>query len=339
MAATEPELDANALLLEGLSAMLGMPVTLTPQPGSFVLSSLSDYQLLTLPKATIAQVPGADLASRSAAELANVVSREGCAEAKYHVHVHVLCAAASDYGAGYGHVIPCNPTFSVETIALAVVAKLQLKVPANVHPSVVFEGRLLDPTSTLQQSDVECCSTLHLRVPPGAGSSASVSRDIFARAYDFDFTGVDDAGKEYRRGGLPYFRPCGWHRYALNVEGKFDGGNNTWLGADNSEGEWAVCYHPSTLCQAAEIKRAVPRLLGRGGQVLFGAPRIEVAAEFSPPLRSCNGTGKRFNVIFQSRVSPKAIARSMDSSQTREFWFFNKEEFLRPYSLLIKQCR
>lgn len=49
----------------------------------------------------------------------------------------------------------------------------------------------------------------------------------FAPEFNFDFTemSADDDG-DHMRGGQPYFRPCGWKRFALNIQNKY--GLETW---------------------------------------------------------------------------------------------------------------
>merc|ERR1711976_166254 len=59
---------------------------------------------------------------------------------------------------------------------------------------------------------------------------------------DYDFSHMTTDGT-HMRGNQPYYRPIGWKRFAINVSGKFDNGDNTWLGSSNNNGEWAVTYH------------------------------------------------------------------------------------------------
>ena len=49
------------------------------------------------------------------------------------------------------------------------------------------------------------------------------------------------AGKGEKRGGELYIPPTGWTGYGLKVYNVY--GDNTWLGMNNSEGEWCVAYH------------------------------------------------------------------------------------------------
>ena len=45
-----------------------------------------------------------------------------------------------------------------------------------------------------------------------------------------------------KRGNKPYKPPLGWTGFGLNVLDKYDN-DNTWIGMNNSPGEWCVAYH------------------------------------------------------------------------------------------------
>jgi hypothetical protein len=66
-------------------------------------------------------------------------------------------------------------------------------------------------------------------------------RSSWDQRYDYDFTNIDDKGKRFTRGGVEYRRPCGWKRYAIKVNGKYE--NENWLGSNDNPGEWPVSYH------------------------------------------------------------------------------------------------
>jgi|EP01043_Picozoa_sp_COSAG02_P046648 hypothetical protein len=53
--------------------------------------------------------------------------------------------------------------------------------------------------------------------------------DVFDFRFNEDFRDIRDTGQKLYRGGEPYELPIGWKRYAVNVKGKYDGGDNTWL--------------------------------------------------------------------------------------------------------------
>ena len=49
-------------------------------------------------------------------------------------------------------------------------------------------------------------------------------------------------GNEGKRGGFEYKPPHGWIGIGLKVLGKYDNGNDDWLGNDGNKNEWAVAY-------------------------------------------------------------------------------------------------
>ena len=48
---------------------------------------------------------------------------------------------------------------------------------------------------------------------------------------------------EEMRGGKEYYLHHGWIDHLLNVWNRYDGGDNTWIGMNNSSGEWCVAYY------------------------------------------------------------------------------------------------
>merc|ERR1719487_1880455 len=70
------------------------------------------------------------------------------------------------------------------------------------------------------------------------------AEDLFDFRFNEDNRGIDkDHASIERRGGVLYREPFGWKRFAVKCKGDFDGGDNTWMGNSNQDGEWAVAYH------------------------------------------------------------------------------------------------
>mmetsp|Transcript_35526 Transcript_35526/g.79652 ORF Transcript_35526/g.79652 Transcript_35526/m.79652 type:complete len:430 (-) Transcript_35526:138-1427(-) len=173
-----------------------------------------------------------------------------------------------------------------------------------------------------------------------------------------------------RRGGVLYKPPVGWRRFGLNVEGKYDDGNDAWMGMDGEPGEWAVAYHGTGF-------RTVPKILrdgfkvgsGQGarysidtrtgtlvGDGVFVTPNITVgecyangqeddgSEQMDPAVVMGNYT---LYFAFQCRVRPRAICRP-----SRHFalcndeevmgvdgvfeWVVNDPDDLRPYGVLVR---
>jgi hypothetical protein len=49
-----------------------------------------------------------------------------------------------------------------------------------------------------------------------------IDSSYFDPQHDYDFTSIDDkqTGRKQYKGGEKYYRPCGWKRFALNVNTK-----------------------------------------------------------------------------------------------------------------------
>ena len=67
-----------------------------------------------------------------------------------------------------------------------------------------------------------------------------LSQNIFNPKYNKYYNQIL---KHQKRGGEEYIQPLEWTVYGMNVSGKYDFGNNTWLGNNNSIGEFAVAYY------------------------------------------------------------------------------------------------
>ena len=66
---------------------------------------------------------------------------------------------------------------------------------------------------------------------------------------------------EYR-GGKPYDPPIGWNGIGLKVWDKY--GDNTWLGMNNSSGEWCVAYHGVGRGNSSDNVKDITRKIFKG---------------------------------------------------------------------------
>ena len=68
-----------------------------------------------------------------------------------------------------------------------------------------------------------------------------------------------------KRGNYYYDPPIGWIGIGLKALQKFDNGDDTWIGNNNSEGEWAVAYHRFACGQSSENVKRIIRMIFNGG--------------------------------------------------------------------------
>ena len=112
--------------------------------------------------------------------------------------------------------------------------------------TLIYDGEILEKDKTLDDYEIENKDVLILNVSfvAGGGDEFFIDDDLLDPSYDYDFRGINDGNQKFYRGGLEYKRPCGWKRYALKVNGKYE--NDLWLGSSgnaNGDSEWAVSYH------------------------------------------------------------------------------------------------
>ena len=153
---------------------------------------------------------------------------------------------------------------------------------------------------------------------------------------------------KHTRGGLPYTEPNGFYGFAVNVLGKYDNGDNRWMKADGSPGEWAIAYHGTQVS-------GFPQILQKGfiagsGQACAGSKCVKtgktigVGVYCTPGLYTASrygGWGHTFEghqivFVMQCRVRPSAIKHVSDCATDPEaYWVVNNPKDIRPYRVLI----
>ena len=183
--------------------------------------------------------------------------------------------------------------------------------------------------------------------------SCQLNNDIF----DPNYNNQDGSwGSCEKRGGEDFLPPIGWKGYALNVKGKYDGGDDTWLDYDDREGVFAVAYlglsniwdnkdkymkylgevnlpeilkmnYQQTYKNDYDLRS--PRKKCGCGVYLFQDPKI---AENSAGIIDIIGI--RYKVLLMCRVNPKKIRQPVGY---KNCWILNPTpDEIRPYRILVK---
>jgi hypothetical protein len=143
-------------------------------------------------------------------------------------------------------------------------------------------------------------------------------------------------------------------RYGLMVSGRFDNGNDTWLGMSNIPGEWAVAYHGT---HPDFVKSITETPLRPGphnchGYGVYCSPKVEEASSYAPPVQI---DGRTYKYVFMCRVNVGSVhqctqrpcpeasnpAFTLHMTTVRDYWFVNAEnqnyQNIRTYGLLVRE--
>ena len=173
----------------------------------------------------------------------------------------------------------------------------------------------------------------------------------------------DGWGVGEKRGGKDYDPPIGFNGIGLKVLDKYDGGDNTWIGMNNSPGEWCVAYHGVASGQASDDVKNVTGLIcqksfkagsrqahefcndqfhpgQKVGKGVYCTPIIKTASDYYAGISEINGI--KYKTVLMVRVKPQAIRHCdtcPDSKAPYNYWVVNgTTDEIRPYRILYKKC-
>ena len=150
-----------------------------------------------------------------------------------------------------------------------------------------------------------------------------------------------------------FMPPEGWTAIGINVLGKYDNGDNTWLGTKNKDGEWYTGYH------GIRDQDAVYGILMNGFKIGYRHAhkydyntnpltriyhmQCDEGVYFTPEINEANSyTGvikyNEYNlrIVFMCRINPLKV-RIAYLGGNKEYWLTNgTTDEVRPYRILFK---
>jgi len=161
-----------------------------------------------------------------------------------------------------------------------------------------------------------------------------------------------------KRGGEDYLPPLGWFGYGLKVSGKYDNGDNKWLGMiGENDGEFAVAYFgiSNIYGNKYNMKLFFQEIISKDVLKMGYEQTYKEDKDLRNPLQKCgNGIylfqdpkiaentagiinigGVRYKILLMCRVNPKRIRQP---EGFKDCWILNPSPFeIRPYRILIKK--
>ncbi|KAM9958087.1 hypothetical protein ACTFIW_013063 [Dictyostelium discoideum] len=217
--------------------------------------------------------------------------------------------------------------------------KIRYKIDIPVRfQTLYYGGKKLEDHNLISDYNITFGSTIHMEIGLKGGGGTSfiyfINDSFISPSFDYDFTNIKDS-IVYSRGSGVYTRPCGWMRFALNINKyntETDG--KTWLGQCNGPNEWLVSYHGTKeescnpiAIEGYKISSCVRYVYGKG---IYSTPSIEIARTYGKTFKKDNC---QYVIVLQNRVNPKTV-KKIDSIQ---YWVSENDADIRPYGVCIKK--
>jgi hypothetical protein len=218
---------------------------------------------------------------------------------------------------------------------------------------------LPDGTDALEQALRRSFGTDYYRhyVHPSFAQLQVDEKDLDLQ-WNLDFRRAENCRPGQTRAGRSYCPPKGWQRFGIKVTGRFDGGNDAWLGCVNGVGEWAVAYHGTSFANVGAIVRSPLHVGPRNdhGYGIYCSPNPDVAQRYTDrfPLEDRSGSAT-YQFMFVCRVNvsrPHQCTQipcpedhdpqwTVHMNQQDDYWFVNPHnegyETIRTYGILVQK--
>ncbi|KAM9958092.1 hypothetical protein ACTFIW_013068 [Dictyostelium discoideum] len=217
--------------------------------------------------------------------------------------------------------------------------KIRYKIDIPVRfQTLCYREKKIEDDHLISDYNITYGSTIHMEIRLKGGGGTSfiyfINDSFLSPSYDYDFTSVTDS-IVHRRGSEVYTRPCGWMRFALNINKyntETDG--KTWLGQCNGPNEWLVSYHGtndiscnSIAMEGFQLSKCTRFAYGKG---IYSTPSIEIARTYGKTFKKDNC---EYVIVLQNRVNPINLIKKDDI----QYWISPNDKDIRPYGICIKK--
>ena len=156
-----------------------------------------------------------------------------------------------------------------------------------------------------------------------------------------------------KRGGEEFIQPLNWNAYGINVSGKYDFGNNLWLGNKNGKNEFAVAYFGinNLINKNINMMESIMSIMGNfeTGKTYIDVKNIRKPGHkcksgayfYKNPNYAENSSeiikigGFEYKIMFMCRVKASKI---MQPENFNECWILSPTpDEVRPYKILVKK--
>ena len=322
----------TSLLVSGLSSLMGHKIYSQEEANSIV----SEYgNQITIEKVSLEAIYTKSLQAASIGEVKNLNvanSEKSFSSSFIKINIH---RTATRLDLSYCH----DESFMVNkdsTIAEFKTRLEQINWLASRFYYFTFQGKRLDESKTFNEIGISDGATIQLicRILGGAHIINVFDPSILDPNYDCDFTDTKDTTK-FIRGGKEYIRPCGWKRYALNVQYKYESGNIEWLGDIDGPNEWCVTYHGTSKASGENIVNTKYNIsvIGKFKSGIYTSPKPEYAEKYTND-KTFTHNNIKYKFMIQNRIKPGSF--TIGEEPDEDEWICKDATCIRPYGFLIK---
>ena len=168
---------------------------------------------------------------------------------------------------------------------------------------------------------------------------------------------IEEFSINEKRGNKLYDSPKGWIGIGLNVLNKYDDGDNSWIGNNNSEKEWCVAYHGVGSYKTSDnVKNVISKIYHQGlkpgpnqahsncEDFYHKGKKVGIGVYCCDKIRDAEGyagisqiNGINYKTVIMVRIKPDALRKCYSCLMDFNLVVNGTTNEIRPYRLLYKK--